>query len=677
MPLKSLRGRSILIILAIYSAVGLLAIGAFTLVGRRVVEHFGRRFAESHAALSRDRILAPLQRELALARKLADSPTLRAWIREEDQGAPRAAAMEELESFRRIFADHSYFFVVDQSRHYYFNNARNEFRGRECRYTLDPKDPTMAWYDAAMGGIQDYALHVDSSEQLGLLKVWINVAVWDQGRKVGLTGTGLELTGFLNQVVQSREQGVQTLLVDRQGVIQAHPDASFTEFNARMKDETQRRRIGPLLDGEGDRNRFQAAVAELVKDPTRVETLHLQVGGHRTLASLVYIREIDWIAVVLVDPGQVVGLKTFLPFLAILLAGLLLTIALVSFLLNRVVLAPLGRLTASAQAMAAGRYDLELPGGGRDEIGSLTLAFNRMATVVRDHMANLEEKVLERTRDLREAHAQLAESNRKVMDSLAYAQMIQRSLVPGPQAMAVVMPDHFLMDRPRDLVGGDFFSLFTDGEGFLLAVADCTGHGVPGAFMTMCARTVLDQLLRKWGPEDPARLLGEMNRAMKAMLHQDGTGSGEDALDNGLEMALLRVLPAQGRVRFASARLPLWVGSPAHGFREYPGDRQSLGYRRSEAGHAFQSVDIEMAAGEACYLFTDGILDQAGGERGFGFGQRRLTEAFGRIGGLPMAGQGRELVKILEAYQGAFPQRDDILVLGFRPFIGASHGKLD
>lgn len=666
MRIHSLKGRLVLIVFLIYTVVGGLTLAAFLVTARTIADRFGRLFAEKHAFLDKSRILTPLEREVALARKLADTEVLKRWCRSEDDPAVRTQALAELESYRRIFSDKSWFFAVDGSRHYYFNNARDEFRGRELRYTLDPKDPTMAWYGASMRSIEDYALHVDSSEQLGLLKVWINVVVKDGGRKVGLAGTGLDLSGFAREVVQSGEKGVVTILMDRKGFLQAHPEARYMEYNARMKDEAQRMTIFQLLGSEGDRNNLRARMDRLVHGGSPVETFELTVEGRRYLASATYMGDIDWLTLVLVDRSQVIGMRAFMPILVILVLGLLATVTLVSAILNRIVLRPLERLTASSQRIAGGDYAIDLAVDRADEIGTLTSSFNHMTATVRDHLAHLEEKVKERTEALTEAHGRLLESNRKITDSIQYAHLIQESLLPTAAVLAGCVPDHMVVFRPRDIVGGDFYGLHPDGKGFLLAVADCSGHGVPGAFMTMSASAVLEQVLGQLGPEDPAALLAAVNRAMKATLHQHDRHRGAEPLDNGLDMALLRILPGEGRFVFAGARLPLWLKRPGEGIQELRGDPHSLGYRRSDPGHLFTNVPGTCPPGTCCYLFTDGLLDQGGGPRGFGLGQRRLRELLDAVAGLPMGEQRGLLEAFIEEYQGTNPQRDDITVLGFR-----------
>lgn len=268
--------------------------------------------------------------------------------------------------------------------------------------------------------------------------------------------------------------------------------------------------------------------------------------------------------------------------------------------------------------------------------------------------------------DRKSAEAKLVESNRKVTDSIQYASLIQESVLPGSEALQRFLPDHLVLHLPRDVVGGDFHSFFADPEGFLLAVADCSGHGVPGAFMTMSARAVLEQVLARLGPEDPAALLGAVNHSMKAILRQTEGSRDTAALDNGLDMALLRVRSRERTLTFAGARLSLWLRPPSGELEELRGDPCSLGYRRSRPDHTFGNRRLDLVPGTACYLFTDGILDQSGGARGFGLGARRLRRLLDELKDLPMAAQKARIEAFLQDYRGAIPQRDDITLLGFR-----------
>jgi serine phosphatase RsbU (regulator of sigma subunit)/HAMP domain-containing protein len=416
-----------------------------------------------------------------------------------------------------------------------------------------------------------------------------------------------------------------------------------------------------LVDSPADRIRLRARLDRLVKGASSLETFPLTVEGKRYMVAASYLKEIGWATLTLVDPATVVGMRRFLPILLMLIFSFLVTIGLVTWLLNRMVLKPLARLTTFSQEIAAGNRGGTLPVERQDEIGLLVSTFNHMAATIRDNTSNLERLVQARTQAL-------TQSNRKIMDSLQYAHLIQESTLPKASVLASHLPDHFVIFRPRDIVGGDFYAFLPDERGFLLAVGDCTGHGVPGAFMSMSAGATLNQLVAKLGPGDPALILREMNVALKALLHQDnqeGKPLPGASMDNGLDLGLLRI--ERGRAVYAGAHLPLWTLAPGDvRVQVHGGDTQSLGYRRSREDFPFGNQELSLTAGTLCFLFTDGFLDQHGGRFNYGFGKRRLGRLLQEHRELPMAAMGTALAKALDDYQGGNPQRDDLTILGFR-----------
>ncbi len=652
---RSLRGRFLLLISVIYVAVGGLAAAGFFQVAGGIIRSLAASYARQYASQQKGRLLARLEREVVLARKLVDSPLLLRFCLDEADPVKRGLALEELESYRRLFADRSYFFVVDASGHYYFNNAADEFRGKELRYTVTRGDPTTAWYFATLEHVSDFALHVDNSAQLGVTKVWVNAVVKDGEKKVGLGGSGLDLTPFLKDVVHSPEAGVETILVDAQGFVQGHSDAALMEANARIRDESKRLTLAGLIDDEAGRGLLKERLARLTSGASDVETFEMSSGGRHVLVAATYMKGIDWAAVVFVDPARVIRFRQFLPILLVMTGTLLVAILLVSWSLDRLVLARLGRLTRSTREIAAGRYDVSLPVDREDELGDLTRSFNEMTATVRDHTQNLEAKVADRT-------VELLASNRKVMDSIRYARLIQSALLAKPADLATLLPDSVVFWRPRDVVGGDFYALYPDGAGgFLLAVADCTGHGVPGAFMTMAAKALLDRAVATHGTDDPASLLAALNATLRELLQQEGAGGR-----NGLDLGLARVKPDRRVVRFAGARIALWVQSGDGAVTVVKGDRESLGYAGSHPGFVFRNQDLAAVPGQRYFLLTDGLLDQAGGAKGFGLGPRRLQEAMASWIGVPVPALAARIDALLGEHQGRYPQRDDITLVGFR-----------
>ena len=263
----------------------------------------------------------------------------------------------------------------------------------------------------------------------------------------------------------------------------------------------------------------------------------------------------------------------------------------------------------------------------------------------------LERRVEERTH-------QLAEKNQEIMDSIAYAQTLQEGVLVTKRELSALLGAHFVLWRPRDLVGGDFYWVHASRSGgCYVALADCTGHGVPGALMTMALNAVLDHAVDRNTPE-PDALLVEINSRMREILHRN---SREKMRDDGLDIAVCRI---EGNVlTFAGANLPLYVRR-GDAVQMIKGDRMSVGYRSSREDFAFTLQRWEAQAGDIIYLTSDGYIDQNGGAKDFAFGRRRFMELLAALPPGDMELQKDALEDALQNYMEGRSQRDDITVLG-------------
>jgi len=249
-----------------------------------------------------------------------------------------------------------------------------------------------------------------------------------------------------------------------------------------------------------------------------------------------------------------------------------------------------------------------------------------------------------------------------VSDSINYASGIQRSLLPSNEYIAEDLPEYFILWEPRDVVGGDLYWYRRAKTGFLIILADCTGHGVPGAFMTMISTGSLDRALRDQPDGDPARLLHIMNRSVKRSLGQD---RAEGESDDGLELGICRIERDARRLTFAGARFSLFrLG--AEGIEEIKGDKSGIGYRAVSLDQAFTNHQVEIDDGEVFYMTTDGLIDQIGGEKRRSFGKRRFGELVTAMADVPLADQKARILDALSDYQGEENRRDDVSVIGFK-----------
>jgi PAS domain S-box-containing protein len=264
------------------------------------------------------------------------------------------------------------------------------------------------------------------------------------------------------------------------------------------------------------------------------------------------------------------------------------------------------------------------------------------------------------------AEQEAQEAGQLILQSLRYASRIQSAILPAREELASVTADHFLIWEPRDIVGGDFFWFQPTDDGYFIIVGDCTGHGVPGAFMTLIAWGMLDRSLTAAQGNKPSLVLAGLHRGVQSLLGQDRE-SGET--DDGLEAGVCFINPSKREMIFAGARFSLWK-SGAEDVIEIKGDRNGLGYRRFPREAAFTDLRFSLDGGDAFYLTTDGLIDQIGGSEGRSFGKRRFRELLEHNRGAPMQGQSEFLRQKFNEFQGKEKRRDDITVLGFVPLGG-------
>jgi PAS domain S-box-containing protein len=265
--------------------------------------------------------------------------------------------------------------------------------------------------------------------------------------------------------------------------------------------------------------------------------------------------------------------------------------------------------------------------------------------------------------EVKESEQRAAAANQLILQSLRYASRIQSAVLPARRELDSIAADHFLIWEPRDIVGGDFFWFQPIEDGYAVMVGDCTGHGVPGAFMTLIAWGLLDRMLRTASSDKPSEVLTGLHRGVQSLLGQNEEG-GET--DDGLEAGVCFVKPAKREMSFSGARFSLWRANQ-EGVIEIKGDRKGIGYRRYPPTTTFTDYTFPFDDRDSFYLTTDGLIDQIGGPRGRSFGKRRFQHLLAQLRGIPMRAQEESLRQALERHQGEQLRRDDLTVLGFTP----------
>jgi serine phosphatase RsbU (regulator of sigma subunit) len=655
-----LRAKALLAMLSIC----LLVLIPASLIGWQVLDSLQRNLAQSFVRnttlLNRSKISAPLLRDLALAQRLAGSELTRQWLLNESSPLARQQFFREAEAYRGDLHDHIYFIGSVASKGYYLN-APGMAQSSAPRHVMRPTQATDTWFYHTLAASAPYNINIDRNLDTGDVKIWCNIKVMDGARTLGVAGSGITLSSFLSEFILSKEPGVTAMIVNPQGAIQIHPDRRRVAINSGATGESaQGRNLFGLVAPE-EIPALRAAMLQAQSQSASVPVLWVHVDSRPRLLALSYIPELKWHVVTLLDlqASKTIDQGWLWLLLGGLLVLLLVLVLAFALALERVLLQPLRRLQDSARAVAGGQYDLVLPTPSLDEIGALTTAFATMTAKVRSNTEELERRVQERTMDLERANQQMQLAQKKIADSINYASLIQRAILPKPDDDATRRGTRAeVLWLPRDVVGGDFYLRRDTGQGTLLGVVDCAGHGVPGAMMTMLAYSALDQAISEGGMQDPACILQRADAIVRSMLPDSNQ---RHSLATTMDMGLAYIDQRLQQLSFAGAKMNLYISDGKQVEVLSAGRRALADTRRG----SYVNSQTALLPGRHFYFVSDGFLDQAGGETGFGFGDRRFTDMILRFAHLPLREQINAFRATLEAYQGNTAQRDDITLLCF------------
>ena len=263
---------------------------------------------------------------------------------------------------------------------------------------------------------------------------------------------------------------------------------------------------------------------------------------------------------------------------------------------------------------------------------------------------------------------ELIEVHDKISDSIEYASLIQHALIPDNNLISKQFSDYFSIWQPKDVVGGDIylFEELRDQNECLLMVIDCTGHGVPGAFVTMLVKAIERQIISKIENDrsidvSPAWILSYFNKTMKKLLQQE---SDESISNAGFDGGIIYYNKKEQILKFAGAETPLFYIQDEE-LISIKGNRHSIGYKKSKIEYEFKEHVINVKEGMKFYLTTDGYLDQNGGNKGFPFGKKRFLDVIKEYNTEPFTDQKEILLNALCHYQGDEDRNDDVTLIGF------------
>ena len=316
-----------------------------------------------------------------------------------------------------------------------------------------------------------------------------------------------------------------------------------------------------------------------------------------------------------------------------------------------------------ASALGKGNFDTVFtPLSDQDEMGKALLQMKGDLFSYRNAM---EERVAEQTQELtkekNKSEQQLSQIEKLYADlksSISYAKRLQDSILPSPSTIKKLFPNHFILFMPKDVVSGDFYWVQDQGNKTLFAAADCTGHGVPGAFMSLVAHNALNHVTKVY--TKPGQILNQVNRIASTVFHSDE----DDKIKDGMDIALCSLDQKTLILEFSGAQNPIYIIRQGE-LIILQGEKRSIGIESKEhrlfASHTFQCQD-----GDMIYLFSDGYADQFGGPNNKKFMRKRMKEMLTEVAIENCDVQKEKIQDIILAWKGEEEQTDDILLVGIR-----------
>jgi len=357
---------------------------------------------------------------------------------------------------------------------------------------------------------------------------------------------------------------------------------------------------------------------------------------------------------------------------------------------TRVITDPIKKLVMNVNRISDGHLNERAEVSGNNEITRLSEKFNLMIAQLEEYYNELEQKVRERTAEiekqkeeisaqrdsleeqrnmlsdanvsLQQAYTEIEDKNRHIEDSIRYAKRIQNAILPPDQYIRRLFTDYFILYMPKDIVSGDFYWVsHTENKAFIAAV-DCTGHGVPGAFMSIVGHNQLNFAVNVEDASRPAAILNSLNKGVTDTLRQTRS---ELSVKDGMDIALISIDFDKNKLEYAGAFNPLYHIRDNE-LQQIPADKFPIGAFIGEDLNKFKNHQLDLKSGDVVYVFSDGYPDQFGGSRNKKFMTKRFREMLVEIHSQPMKEQKESLTTRIHDWMGENDQVDDILIIGIR-----------
>lgn len=551
------------------------------------------------------KIDARISRAVETSYILARDPLNIKWIEEEEQDKESEnLVLNKIENIASSYDYSNVFIAGIRTRHYYFRENSIENKNNEKFVVLSQNNPADSWFDEMIRSKKEIALNVDYNRTMDDSFVFVNTIMGSLDNPVGITGVGLSLNEITKEFKEFKIGKESNLwMIDDKGIIQL---------------SDIREDIGKSYEEFLPKDVISQIQNESIKGTENVKVSQYFNNNHEIIDyAYCKLSSSDWILFYEIPRTESISLIDTLRNNTIINVIL----ALVFFMILFYVISQ-----------------------------KIANPYKQVVLINQE----LETKVNLRTQELQE-------SNQKINDSIEYAKRLQESILPSEQDLQRVFRENFVIWRPKDIVGGDFFWLREIDDVIVLAVGDCTGHGVPGAFMTMTVNAILHNIVNTVNKDDPSIILRELHLQLKQILNKS---SNPNSVDDGLDIAIF-CINKKSNLSYLGANIELYIKRDKEVNVIKP-QSKGVGYSYIDLKESLANEIMEIREGDIFIVSTDGFIHQNGGNKNYPFGKKRLYNMIKECKNEDLNLIKIELETALKEYMRDEQQRDDITVFAFR-----------
>lgn len=324
-------------------------------------ESFAIKYSRLYSRLKENQITGMITKNINASLQMSQSPAILNWMKNFNDNNAKKLAFETVENFKKFLSPGTDVFIaIHGNLHYYHNNKYIN--------TLNLNKPDDSWYKDAISGGEKFILNIDYNDNLKTTKLWVNIPIKENGKIIGVLGTGDNISEFLQKVLETNERGTSVILTDKKGLIKAHKNANYVDKINVLK----------LNPDFSQQNILQKIYARATHSSHTPDAGYIHFDSSRYYISITYLESIKWYMLFLVKTNEIVQLSQFFPLILTSVLFILLFFILILFLSRRIIIKPLQILTGTMEKIAAGQLHIRLSENSNNELGKLTRAFNLM-----------------------------------------------------------------------------------------------------------------------------------------------------------------------------------------------------------------------------------------------------------------------------------------------------------